>query len=52
MLNYDKEYGQCPKCTRAFVISVFNAYPVCNYDRATLTRVGQDYPQGVLRVGA
>jgi hypothetical protein len=52
MLDYDKEYGQCPKCTRAFVISTFNRYAQCNYDGVTLNKMGKEYPANVLKVGA
>ena len=44
-LNYDEEYGQCPVCTRVFVVSVFG-YPTCNYDRSRLESRGHAYPVG------
>ena len=50
-LDYDKEYGQCPLCTRAFVVSIFNKYATCNYDGRILTKCGKEYPKGVMMVG-
>ena len=50
-LSYDEEYGQCPRCSHVFVISVFNKYATCNYDGVVLTHIGQDYPEGDIPVG-
>lgn len=51
MLDYDKEYAQCQNCTRVFVVSVFSQYPVCNYDRMSLTKIGKEYPKTKVKVG-
>lgn len=44
-LRYDQEYGQCPNCTRVFVVSVFGN-SVCNYDSVRLEGRGHTYPVG------
>jgi hypothetical protein len=49
-LNYDEEYGQCPRCTRVFVVSVFGT-DFCNYDRTLLKGIGQQYPTTPVKVG-
>jgi hypothetical protein len=51
MLGTHEEYGQCPKCTRAFVVSTYSKYPTCNYDGGILKKVGKEYPSGVMMVG-
>jgi hypothetical protein len=50
MLDYDKEYGQCPQCTRVFVVSVFGT-SFCNYDRTNLKGIGKEYPTTPVKVG-
>ena len=51
MLDRYEEYGQCTKCTRAFVVSIYNKYATCNYDGRILSKMGKEYPKGVMMVG-